>query len=155
QEGLYEEDLRVRMLRAQGRDEEADALELAIKHERELAQAQEIGYSAETIAYLKSVQAQEKLAQARKDELDAINAVTTALNNPQGLNLALLTYRAGLTGGLVGRREPIDWGPPVETRPGDRPDRRGGDTHLHFAPGAIVVDGAGDPRTVARTVWTE
>lgn len=145
----FGEDLEVRMLRAKGLDEEADALALAIQHERELAEAREQGYNTD---YLEQVQAQEKLAQARKDELDAINAVTQALNAPQGLNLALMEYRASLLEGGTGRG-----GGDVTVTGGtgvggfeDRVRR----TVENFSV-TINVQGATNPRETARLVMEE
>lgn len=148
QETDFGEDLRVRMLRAQGLDDEAAALQLAIKHERELQEAREMGYSDETLAYLEQVQAQEALAQARQDELDAINAVTQALNAPQGLNLALMTYRASLDGSRPTRDGGITSGGFVEPN-----RRRGGDYVIQTM--TINVTGSGSPRETARAVRQE
>jgi hypothetical protein len=73
------ETLQIRMLRAQGLDDEADALENQIEHERELLQARLDGWSAEDMAMLRQVQAaedaqraQEEAAAAAKEYADAI-----------------------------------------------------------------------------------
>ena len=80
-EAALVQDLGVRRLRALGMDKEAEALRLQIQQERELADARARGFSAETIAALKSVQALEKLAAARQDELAAIQALRDFQNS--------------------------------------------------------------------------
>ncbi len=62
-EAAFIQDLRVRELTAQGRDEEAEQLRLSIQHQRELDEARRLGYDQETIARLRNIQAQEKQAQ--------------------------------------------------------------------------------------------
>lgn len=151
QEANLTEDLEVRMLRAQGLDEEADALAFAIKQERELAKAREqYGADSEVVAYLEQVQAAEAAAEAMKELNDAMLSVTTALNSPQGLNMALLEYNAS----LVRDRSARDGG---STRPGGpldygRPDRRGSSTTYNVE---INVNGTGDARETARMVMEE
>lgn len=141
----FGEDLRVRLLRAQGLDDEAAALELALRHERELTEARKNGFDAATLAFLEQVQAQEKLAQARKDEIDAINSVIQALNSPSGLNLALYQWRAGILETRVTR----DGG--IASSGGTTQTRRGGDTYNV----EINVTGSTDPRATARMVMDE
>ena len=80
-EAALVQDLGVRRLRALGMDKEAEALRLQIQHERELAEARAAGFRTETIAALKSVQALEKLAAARQDELAAIQALRDFQNS--------------------------------------------------------------------------
>ena len=55
------DDVKVRLLRAQGRTEEADALDLALKQERELTKARRDGADAITLAALAEAQRIEKL----------------------------------------------------------------------------------------------
>lgn len=152
QEGAFAEDLRVRLLRAQGLEDEAASLELQLRQERELQQAREMGYSTETLALLEQAQAEERLAQARQDEVDAINDATRALNSPSGLNLSLYRWRASMMPSL-------DTSRPSRTRTGattgtgvvDGEGRRGGDTY-NFHEGAIRVEGSGDPEATAEEV---
>jgi hypothetical protein len=104
----YAEDLRVRLLRAQGNDTQADALELQLKQQREReALIKQFGDSLDpaTLALLDQVQAQEKLAAssnkvtqgflniddglkvmgARFNAINAVNAASTldAVRNAQ------------------------------------------------------------------------
>lgn len=58
------EDLNVRLLRAQGKSDEADALERKIAHQREVEEALANGADEATIALLKQVQVQEDIALA-------------------------------------------------------------------------------------------
>lgn len=147
QESQLEEDLRVRSLRAQGLDDQADAMALAIQQERELAEAREIGYSDATIELMEQVHAQERLALATREANDALMAVTSALNSPQGLNLALMTYRAS----LAGQRAPRDGivSPGTGTIDSDRYAR----TTIQNL--TVNVNGTTDARTTAREVMRE
>ena len=80
-ESAFNQNIEVRRLSALGLDKEAEALALQIRQEKELADARARGFSAETIAALKSVQALEKLAAARQDELAAIQALRDFQNS--------------------------------------------------------------------------
>lgn len=89
--------LNVRLLVAQGLDDEA----FAMRQQIELLQALQDGRSAEYIALLQQVQAAERAARSREDEAKAareteaaINGVTRALNAPKGLRLSLLRFQA-------------------------------------------------------------
>lgn len=66
-EGIFVEELEVRRLFAQGRDEEAKAARRRLQEEEEIRQAREAGFSEETIAALEAVQAEERLAEARRE----------------------------------------------------------------------------------------
>lgn len=82
------EDLEVRLLRAQGEGDAADALQRRIAFEREYAQAVKDGMDAATLAMIENVYAAEELAIAQAkaaDEaqrlIDAINAEVRATEN--------------------------------------------------------------------------
>lgn len=91
------ENLRIRGLVAQGRDEEAQAL----RDQLELMRAIQEGRGGEYIALLLEVQALEaarrasdSLARSVRDTTDAMEAASRALNAPRGLRLSLLQWRA-------------------------------------------------------------
>lgn len=82
------EDLEVRLLRAEGKDDLADAMQRRINFEREYAQAMKDGLDEATLAMIEHVYAQEELAIATAkaaDEaqklIDAINAEARATEN--------------------------------------------------------------------------
>src|SRR5438132_144454 len=60
----FAEDLRVRLLRAQGQDGEADRLALQLQQQREYDAAVKAGADAQTLALLKQVQALEAVKKA-------------------------------------------------------------------------------------------
>ena len=75
-EAAFKQNLDVRLLVAQGKDKEAEDLRLQIQQEKELADARKAGFDEDTtIKRLKEVQALERLAQARRDELAAVEAL--------------------------------------------------------------------------------
>lgn len=96
------EDLRVRLLRAQGRDKEADTLALQIQQQREYAAAVAAGADATTLLFLKTVQAAEKVKQV-------VDSLTTSVRNaPSGFKVesyinsfaeARKSYGSGAIGG--------------------------------------------------------
>jgi TP901 family phage tail tape measure protein len=93
------DNLRVRLLNAQGLTEEAQAL----RDRMEIQAAIEAGRSAEYIMLLRQVQAEEARARALQEEEAAVKATTErikevsqALNAPTGLNLSLLRWRAAM-----------------------------------------------------------
>jgi hypothetical protein len=110
----FAEDLRVRLLVAQGRQTEADALRLQLAQQREMQDALANHADAATIELLKQVQAQEALAAATK----SLN--TELLNVPTGFKMAAAVFRAlrpqapGVGPGAVGPIMP----PPNYPRPG-------------------------------------
>jgi hypothetical protein len=82
------EDLKVRLLVAQGRNTEADRLRLDLAQQREMQDAIKNHADAATLALLAQVQAQEKIAAAT-------NATNSAmLNTPQGFKLARERFEA-------------------------------------------------------------
>jgi hypothetical protein len=85
---LTKEGIDARLLRTQGRDVEADALELKIQHEREYADAVKQGLDAATLASLKYVQQKEEEAAA------ANKASSAALNIPSGYKIAAAAFAA-------------------------------------------------------------
>lgn len=99
------ENLRVRLLVAQGLDDEAAALRRQI----ELMDALHNERSDEYIALLRQVHAAEIMAEARQKEkramdetAEAIHGVSRALNAPQGLRLSLLRWRSSIAGEVPG-----------------------------------------------------
>lgn len=91
------EDLQVRLLAAQGRAKEADALRLQLAQQREYEDAVKAGTDPATLALLQQVQAQEKLAAATN------KATTSALNMVDGYNIVAQAFRAsGNTTGMGG-----------------------------------------------------
>lgn len=98
------ENLRVRLLLAQGRDVEAQQL----RNQIELLQALEDERSAEYIALLKQVQAQEAANKAQaeakrqtEETQRAFENLSRALNRPSGVRLSLLRYQASRLAGPV------------------------------------------------------
>ena len=75
-EAALMDDLAVRRLSALGMDKEAAELRLQIQQEKELADARAAGFRDETIDAIELVQALERAAEARRDELAAIQALT-------------------------------------------------------------------------------
>ncbi len=90
----FREDLEVRMLRAQGREGEADTLALELRHQRELEEARRKGFDKETLALLERIQEEERAAEAARDMAGAFRDATSALNDPSGLRLSLLRWRS-------------------------------------------------------------
>jgi hypothetical protein len=88
----FAEDLRVRLLAAQGRTREADALRLQLAQQREYQEALKNGADPATLALLEQVQAQEKLAAATN------RATGAALNMVEGYKL-----QAAIFGAMSGR----------------------------------------------------
>lgn len=95
------QNLRIRLLVAQGREEEAQAM----RNELALLRAVQEGRSAQFISLLRQVQAAEQardaqrdLERAAEDSNRAIRGVTRALNAPAGLRLSLLRFRAAVVG---------------------------------------------------------
>lgn len=85
-----QQDLEVRRLRALGRDEEAEAMALAIAHERELAQATEDRATAVTLAALAEVQRVEKLNLAIQAHEQQIASFTATIGGLQAFRNTLL-----------------------------------------------------------------
>lgn len=84
----YAEDLQVRLLVAQGKNKDADRLRLQLAQEREYREAVKAGYDDTTLALLRQVQAQEKLA------AEANNATTALQNVPPGFKIRLAQFNA-------------------------------------------------------------
>lgn len=81
---IMQEDLKLRLLQAQGRTAEADALALALKQQREYAQAVKDGADATTLAALSEVQRAEKLAISMakiQQRIDSLSATITGLQD--------------------------------------------------------------------------
>lgn len=117
------EDIEVRALVAQGRDSEAAVLRQAIQHEKELAEARALGFTAEQIARLEEVQAMEKVAEAAKEVSNALRGV------PQGfriLNLELIRFNAMQA--ETADTSPTDPGTPVQPPTPTGPTQPGGPT---------------------------
>ena len=74
-EDAFNQNLEIRRLSALGMDKEAEALRLQIRQEQELAEARAQGFEAETIAAIEEVQALEKVAEARREEMRAMEAL--------------------------------------------------------------------------------
>lgn len=139
----YSEDLRVRLLKAQGNDKEAAALELQLRQERERAElvrsfGDEIDATeAATLALLDQVLAQEKL----KAATDA--ASQSALNMVSGYKLQDVIFDQ-----ILGRR-PVD--PPAPTTPPARPSDTTPSIPLDVPPLEIPVTLTLDGRVIAQT----
>jgi hypothetical protein len=89
------EDLEVRALRAQGKNKEADKLELELRQRREIEEAIRNKMSDEYIARLREVQAIEKTRQALDD------LTTSVRNAPSGFKIESYTYRYGTPRGSI------------------------------------------------------
>lgn len=72
----FRDDLRVRLLEAQGMDDVAAATRQAIEHQREWAEAIAAGFDKATLEVLRQVQAQEKLALATEQAKEALREQT-------------------------------------------------------------------------------
>jgi tape measure domain-containing protein len=93
------ESLQVRMLRAQGLDDEADALALQMEQERELLEARQAGYTEAELALLLQVQAAEKLQAAAEGVDDAVTSATQAASTFEEEYARLARLRAGADSG--------------------------------------------------------
>jgi len=165
EERRYADSLQVRLLEAQGHEDEARALQLAIRHEEEMRQAIEAKYNTETLALLESVQAAEKMAEAVQNANREIDNVTNALNSPTGLNIALARWRTIEERVRDGARPPWDRPPRREPHPGEgdggRPprdpedrDRRGDTYQVQGDLTVQVIAGPGeDGERIARGVF--
>jgi len=83
-----QQSLQVRLLRAQGNTQAADALALQIQQQKEYTAAVQAGYDASTLALLKQVQAQEALTAATN------GANAAALNMVNGYKLQATIFSA-------------------------------------------------------------
>lgn len=93
------ENLRIRLLTAQGRDEEAQIL----RQQLEIIAAVNEGRSGEYIAMLQQIHATERAKAAADAQTAAVEgatraaeAMSEAFNSPQGVRLSLLRYRASI-----------------------------------------------------------
>lgn len=84
----FAEDLQVRLLVAQGKNKDAERLRLQLAQEREYREAVKNGTDDATLALLRQVQAQEKVA------AEANNLTSALLNVPTGFKLRLAEYEA-------------------------------------------------------------
>lgn len=84
------EDLRVRLLRAQGRDEEADALQQALAHQREYAEAMQNGADIVNLFRLREVQRLEAVDLAMTQVQRRIDSLTATISGLQEFRNSLL-----------------------------------------------------------------
>lgn len=147
EEARFAEDLDVRALRAQGSNEEADALELRLRQEREYQAAVEAGYDDATLTQLKYVQGLEAEQLAKEELAETIRDVTSALNSPSGLNLSLYRWMAsGMFGGGGGNGNAFGDDVVIDDLP-PMPRGRGPRSNL-----TINIYESSNPRDTARNV---
>jgi hypothetical protein len=84
----FKADLDVRFLRAQGLDEEADALAFRNQQQREYQRAAEQGWDAATLAFLTEVQAAEAAQRAAERAREEWDRVLGVFNAPAGFDIS-------------------------------------------------------------------
>lgn len=148
----YDEDLQVRYLRAQGKDKEADALDLKNKQDRERQElidsfGDEIDANEKArLAFLDIVLAAEKVKQSMDD------LTTSVRNAPSGFKIESYTYRYG--GTRQPGRSPNGWEgtPPVQPKPFPT---AASVTYAFVFPGGVTVDAKDKTPRQAFVEWAQ
>jgi hypothetical protein len=91
----FREDLDVRFLRAQGLEDEADALRRQIQQQREYEDAVKRGYDTATLAFLKEVQAAEAAEAAAERARQEWDRLLGVQNAPAGFDIRYYTEHYG------------------------------------------------------------